>query len=87
MTQMAQIVIGCLALTAAAAASQPSGAPQQTQPQAASQEPQSANSGQGEEVFRQNCFVAIRSRKDFRPADPGRLLCTCVCGPASAIPT
>jgi len=32
-------------------------------------------------------FVAIRNRKDFRPAYPGRLLCKCVCGPGSAIPT
>jgi hypothetical protein len=84
MKHVAQIVIGCLALAAVAAASQPSGAPPRTQPR--------KNLNPRTLAGEKRCsiktvFVAIRSQKDFRPAYPGRLSCTCVYGPGSAIPT
>jgi mono/diheme cytochrome c family protein len=68
MKHVAQIMIGCLALAAAAAASQPSSSPQQTQPQAAPQKPQSANSAHGEEVFHQNCFRCHQEPEGFSPS-------------------
>jgi cytochrome c5 len=68
MKHVAQIVIGCLALAAVAAASQPSGAPPRTQPQAVSEKPQSANSGRGEEVFHQNCFRCHQEPEGFSPS-------------------
>jgi mono/diheme cytochrome c family protein len=68
MKHMAQIMIGSLALAAAVAAGQPSGSSQQTQPQAAPQKPQSANSGRGEEVFHQNCFRCHQEPEGFSPS-------------------
>ena len=61
MKHVAQIMIGCLALAAVAAASQPSGSPQQTQPQAAPQKPHPANTGRGEEVFHQKTVFSLPS--------------------------
>jgi mono/diheme cytochrome c family protein len=68
MKHVAQIMIGCLAIAAAVAASQPSGSPQQTQPPAASQKPRSANSARGEEVFHQNCFRCHQEPEGFSPS-------------------
>ena len=68
MNHMAQIVIGCLAFAAAAAASQPSGAPPRTQPQAVSEKTESANSDRGEEVFHQNCFRCHQEPEGFSPS-------------------
>src|ERR1700685_1781528 len=74
MKHVAQIVIGCLALAAAAAASQPSGAPPRVQPQAVSENPQSANSGRGEEVFHQNCFRCHQEPEGFSPSISGTIV-------------
>jgi cytochrome c5 len=68
MKHVAQIMIGCLALAAVAAASQPSGTPQQTQPQAAPRKSQAANSGRGEQVFHQNCFRCHQEPEGFSPS-------------------
>jgi cytochrome c5 len=68
MKHVAQIMIGCLALAAVAVAGQPSGAPQQTQPQAPPQKTQTANSGRGEEVFHQNCFRCHQEPEGFSPS-------------------
>jgi cytochrome c5 len=74
MKHVAQIMIGCLALAAAAAASQPSGSPQQTQPQAAPQKPQPGSSGRGEEVFHQNCFRCHQEPEGFSPSISGTIV-------------
>jgi cytochrome c5 len=73
MKHVAQIMIGCLALAAVAVAGQPSGQPQQTQPQAALQKPQPANSGRGEEVFHQNCFRCHQEPEGFSPSISGTI--------------
>jgi len=73
MKHVAQIMIGCLALAAAAATSQPSGSPQQTQPKAAPQKPQTANSSRGEQVFHQNCFRCHQEPEGFSPSISGTI--------------
>ena len=65
MKHVAQIMIGCLALAAAAAGGQPSGTPQQPPPQAVPHKHQAANSGRGEEVFHQNCFRCHQEPEGF----------------------
>jgi cytochrome c5 len=73
MKHVAQIMIGCLALAAVAAAGQPRGTPQQTQPQTAPQKPHPANSGRGEEVFHQNCFRCHQEPEGFSPSISGTI--------------
>ncbi len=74
MKHVAQIMFGCLALAAAAAVCQPNGSPHQTQPQAAPQKPQSANSGRGEGVFHQNCFRCHQEPEGFSPSISGTIV-------------
>jgi mono/diheme cytochrome c family protein len=74
MKHVAQIMIGCLALATAAVASQPSGSPRQTQPQAAPQKPHPANSGRGEEEFHQNCFRCHQEPEGFSPSISGTIV-------------
>ena len=73
MKHVAQIVIGCLALAAVAAASQTSGTPQQTQPQTAPQKHRAADSGRGEQVFYQNCFRCHQEPEGFSPSISGTI--------------
>ena len=74
MKHVAQFMFGCLVIAATAAAGQPGSKPQQTQPQAAPQKPQSAHSARGEEVFHQNCFRCHQEPEGFSPSISGTIV-------------